>query len=179
MASYIEPIVNWKIQHDQVVMMHLAGYDRNTIAAECGYTPVRVSQILADPQAERIIARAQKAFRAKLIDSIGDRMLELADLSSLRLKETINEEFETGTRAKHHQDKMSLEVLKGTGFLSRDVDSNREQSARFSPQLVDRLVTALDKSNEVAEILGAPISPHEEVPSSSDNVSNEGGDPTL
>ena len=171
--GYLKPIKKWRAKHDRVVMLHIAGDSNEEIAAKVDYSVVRVSQILQDPKAEAIIAKSQRIFRARMTNDITERMLDLAEVSSKRVAETMTERFDPGTRAKHHQDKIGLEILKGTGFLGKNRDESEEPPERFSPKLVEKLVGALEKSNEVALLMGTPITPHEEVFPSDDSVSND------
>lgn len=163
-----EPIKTWTYQHEQVVMLHIAGKANDEIAELTDYTTTRVSQILNDPQAERVKALAIRKLRSSMTENLEGQLLELAEESAKRLGETIKADFALGTRAKHHQDKMSLDLLKGTGFLNKEKPDDTDRRRDPLPEKrVNRLVDALEVSNEAAKlhraerevVLDAPSSP--------------------
>ena len=147
----VPAIKNWKVQHDTVVSLHISGYSNKKIAVATGLTEVRVSQVINDPLAKDIIRGVQKSLRMKMEEDIGDKLIVLAEEGAARIGETIEAEFLLGSDQKKHQDNVSIQVLKGTGFLSREFALGETASRPpLDEMLAERLVTALEKSNEAA-----------------------------
>ena len=147
--SNLPAIKNWKPVHTQIVMQSITGVSNKALAKQTGYTEVRISQILNDPQALALQRDVQKSLRLKMEEDIEDKLLVLAEASVRRLDETLSTEFAPGSKAKNQQDNIAVSVLKGTGFLSKDFSGN-EASDRppLDERLAERLVTALERSNE-------------------------------
>lgn len=148
MSTALAPIKKWTTRHEMVVHLHIAQYSNTDIAEKMKITPVRVSQILSDPQAKQIVRAVQKNLRKQMEDSIEDRLLVLADEGVARIEETItHRDFVLGTDAKKHQDRLSFDVVKGLGFLPGDKEGERVAEKKLPAALAERLVTALEASN--------------------------------
>jgi predicted transcriptional regulator len=146
-------IKKWTVRHEMIVSLHIAGNSNKRIAAAMGITPERVSQVLSDGNAKALIAQVQKAMRLKMEEEIEDKLIVLAAESVDRLGETITHEFLPGTDEKAHQDRMAEKVLKGTGFLSKDVPEGRgRMHEALTPALAERLAAALEKADTAIEM---------------------------
>jgi hypothetical protein len=167
--SKLAPIKTWKAQHDAVIAMHLSGKKNIAIADELDLTPVRVSQIINDPQGQRIIEDAKKVFKLRLQEELGDRMLVLAELGSKRLLETMDEEFVPGSDAKKHQDNKAVDILRGTGFLDQQfADKTKDVgvvSNEVAKQLTDAIYKAAQAEKYKADIPTTDFELIEEAPS--------------
>lgn len=145
------PTQKWGPKHDQVVFLHCLGYDNILIAAELGIGKMYVSKLLRDPIAQRKILEFRRKTQQKLIDGVEGRLLRLADESVKRLEETMEEAFEPGTRAKEHQDKTALALLRGTGFLKSEVVKEKEVNTLTKDQ-AELLHSAISKSMSFREV---------------------------
>jgi hypothetical protein len=143
------PIKEWTIKHDLVVNLHIGMHSNEEIAQLTDLSAVRVSQILRDPQAKILIKEAQKKFRERLGERIEDGLISLAEKALENLRETIElDGLPHGSDFKKHQDKMSLEVLKGRGFLSKESDQGASTSDPLPAKLAERLAVAFEKTAE-------------------------------
>jgi hypothetical protein len=146
------PIKNWLPKHDLCVMLHVGMKTDTEIAEMVGYTSARVNQILNDPTGKTKIREAQERLREKLSAQIEDGLVAICVKALSNVRETIElEGLAHGSDFKKHQDKLSLEVLKGRGFL--DKERQAKEAAPLDPILVKRLAEAMEKSNEAAEII--------------------------
>jgi hypothetical protein len=154
MATAIAPIKKWKVQHEMIVHLHIAGYPAAAIAEKLGVTPVRVSQVLCDPQAKQIIRGVKNNLRQTLMDSVDDELVLLAEESVKRIGETLRyEDFSLGSDAKKHQDNLAMGVLKGVGFLPGEQEGiGKAVQKSLEPALAARLISALEASNEAEQI---------------------------
>jgi hypothetical protein len=148
----LAPIQDWTPAHESVVQLHLANYDNSEIATTLGYTVGRVSQILQDPRAKIAKHKILQLMQSKMEESITSRLVQLADHSVTRLTETIITPCDVGSRAKMHQDNIALNLVKG--FLPQINIENPGKSSASSmdSKLAERLITALEKSNEVSKL---------------------------
>ena len=153
MSTTLAPIKKWSTKHEMVVHLHVAQYSNTAIAEKMGITPVRVSQILADPQAKQIIRAVQANLRKQMETSVEDRLVLLADESVNRIADTITfRDFPLGSDAKKHQDNIAMGVLKGVGFLPGAKEGEGEPEKKLPQALAERLLLALDASNEASRI---------------------------
>lgn len=145
----LAPIKKWKVEHERVVHLHIMGWGNEEIGEEVGYTKVRVSQILQDPKAAEIINEVRTAMRKRLKAEIKEGLSHLAAKSVDRLKETMDQDFQPGSPPKHHQDKIGIDLLKGTGWLDQErEDSGADTRPPLDPELSERLVSALEFANK-------------------------------
>ncbi len=150
------PIKRWSPKHELVVHLSISTMGVEEIAEVTGYTPARILQIRADPQAiliqEAVIAR----MRAKMMEDIENGLVILADHAVKRIAETITfTDFVPGSDAKKHQDNLSLGLLKGVGLLGSNGQNGAKGDTPESPlneALSNRIVTALEESNKAAKI---------------------------
>ena len=155
MSKALDPIQRWSPRHEMVVQLSIGPMTMEEISKATGYSKVRVTQILADPQARRIQDAVIERMRARMMEDIEGKLFVLSSEAVERLFETISyKEFVLGSDAKKHQDNLSMTLLKGTGFLS-GVSSNGsgiEQEPALTERLSERLVTALEESNKAEEL---------------------------
>lgn len=146
----------WTSRH--VLMCHLKGtglWTNKAIAEYFGCSEVTVSQVLNTEQGKAELAAIQKNLRAGMADSINGRLLKLMDKGVERLAQTIDAEFLPGSDPKKHQDNVALQLLKGKGHLSGvadDGDGNNSAPTALDRPLAQRLIAALEKSNEAERI---------------------------
>jgi len=150
----LEPIKNWTIKHDTVVSLHCSMHSNEEIAEMVDFTSQRVSQILNDPQGKRMIREHQERLRERLFGNMEDELVDLCVDAVRNLKDTVSlEGLSVGSDFKKHQDKVSLELLKGNGLLSKDRDIDRRRQAEIPKLLAERIATALEKTAKVADEL--------------------------
>ena len=153
MSTALAPIKKWKILHEMIVHLHIAQYSNEAIAEKLDVTPVRVSQVLSDPQAKQIIRAVRNNLRQTLMDGVEGELVLLADESVKRIGETLRyDEFMLGSDAKKHQDSLAMGVLKGVGFLPGEQENGKGTEKKLSPALAERLITALEASNDVEKL---------------------------
>ncbi len=152
----LAPIARWTIKHEQVVAMHIGGMDNGQIAANItikGKNPsvVRVSQILSDPQALRIINEAMMQVRSEMMENLDDGLAALAVTAMARIRETIDfPDFILGSDEKRHQDRLSLDLVK----LVYSNNSNEIGDAPpLDAALSKRIAEAIEASNAVEELI--------------------------
>lgn len=68
------PIKTVKPRHDQLAMLAALGYTNNQICEKLGYTPARVSVLLADPQIKALVIAYQEQSRQSIIQEQSDRL---------------------------------------------------------------------------------------------------------
>lgn len=150
--SSLAPIKNWKPRHENVVILHLNGWGNDEIAKHLRITPVRVAQILQDPQAMILKAAVMKRVRENLSGDITDRLLELTELSVEKIAETLEATFVLGTDPKKHQDNVALQIVKGKGFLSGAEVPAETRDPQIPVSLLERFTAAMEKSNEAKRL---------------------------
>jgi hypothetical protein len=146
------PIVNWLPKHDMVVALHVGMQSTAEIAQLVGYTSTRINQILNDPTGKAKIREAQESLRERLSAQIEDGLVAICVKALQNVRETIElEGLAYGSDFKKHQDRLSVEVLKGRGFL--DKERPTRDAPAIDPILVKRLADAMEKSNQAADFL--------------------------
>jgi hypothetical protein len=149
----LAPIKRWSPKHDMIVHLHVGLKSNKEIADLVGMSEVRVGQVLRDPSATKIIGRVQEEIRDKMTDSVEEELLAISIKAVKNIRETIElEGLVHGSEFKKHQDRLSYDVLKGVGFLPGDRDGKVAERPPLNEILAERLVSALEKSNAVAEI---------------------------
>jgi hypothetical protein len=68
------PIKTVKPRHDQLAMLAALGYTNNQICEKLGYTPARVSVLLADPSIKALVLAYQEASRQSLVQEQAERL---------------------------------------------------------------------------------------------------------
>lgn len=149
----------WTSRH--VLICHLKGtglWSNKAIAEYMGIHEMTVSQVLNTDQGKAELEAIQRNLRAGMAESINGRLLTLMDKGVHRLAETIEAEFVPGSDPKKHQDNVALQLLKGKGHLSGvadDGDGNNAAPTALDRPLAQRLIAALEKSNEAERIYNA------------------------
>ena len=153
--SSVAIIRRWTPKHEEVVQLHVMGLTNTEIESKTKYKSARVAQIIADPTARRLIESVVARMRERMIEDIDGGLLDLSIDALKRLAETIKyEEFTPGSEAKKHQDNLSLNLLKGVGFLGngRNSEEDRERESPLNTALSTRLIVALEEANEADSI---------------------------
>lgn len=149
----LAPIAKWTIMHEQIVAMHIGGGGRishEAIAKQFDLTPVRVSQILSDVQARRIINEAMQKVRSQMMTNLTDGLAVLADTALKQMAVTINfPDFVIGSDAKKHQDRLCLDLIK---LVKGDV-AQTEAVPPLNEEWSRRLIEALEDSNAADELI--------------------------
>ncbi len=145
-SNTLAPIVKWTVEHDQIVAMHVSQFSNEEIARKFDKTPVRISQILNDPQALRLLKEVSDRIRAKMLESVDDGVAALAVLGLKRMKETLDfDDFVLGSDAKKHQDRLSFDLAK---LIYTNKDGQVEDAPPLDAASFDRLTKAIEASNE-------------------------------
>lgn len=148
--SKLEPIKKWKMTHTQMVLLHMSGMDNGDIAEQMDCTPQRVSQVINDPQAQRIIEATKAKIMRQWEESVENRMQKLTEDALESVEETLGfRDFVLGTDAKKHQDNTAIKVLQGRGVLGGEDKKSAEVGLDLTTSLATRLATALERSNEM------------------------------
>lgn len=147
----LAPIARWTVEHERIVALHIGNWSNEKIARHIKKSSVRVSQVLSDPQALRIINEAILGIRDRAMENLRTGIAELAITGLKRMKETIDfPDFVLGSDAKKHQDRLALD-------LAKLVYSGREDAVEEVPvldaALSERLIKALEDSNAVDELI--------------------------
>lgn len=150
-GDYLTPIKNWKPRHENIVILHLNGWSNIAIAEYIGLTKERVSQIINDPTARKIIDATMKRVRENLADNIEDNLTRLSSLSVERIEETLGTKFPPGTDPKKHQDNVALKLMKGRGLLPGELEKERE-GAKIPVSLLERFMDAFEGANEAKRL---------------------------
>ncbi len=151
-GTSLEPIKDWNTKHDTVVALHCSMHSNQEIAEMVGYTPARVSQILNDPQGRRLVEAHRMRMRERLMEDVESGLAEICVDALENIRRTVElEGLSIGSDFMKHQDKVSLEVLKGSGFLTKDKEMDRGGQTEIPKMLAERIATALEKTAKVAE----------------------------
>lgn len=155
MSSQVAAIQRWTPRHELVVQLSIRGLSADEVAKKTKYTPIRISQILSDPQARRIVNDVIIRIRNKMEEDVENHLALLVEHAVKRLATTIKfEDFVLGSDAKKHQDNLCLAFLKGVGILtgaSQNGDGE-VQEPPLNKALSTRLIEALEESNKADEI---------------------------
>ncbi len=150
MANTLAPIAKWTIQHEQIVALYIGNMGVGDIARAKKMTQARISQILDDPQARRIINEAMMKVRSQMMENLDDGLAALADTAMRRMAETINfEEFVLGSDAKKHQDRLCLDLIK----LVKGDQIQAENIKPLDEDMSRRLIEALEDSKAANELI--------------------------
>jgi len=153
-GTALDPIKNWSVKHDTVVSLHCSMHSNDEIGEMVGLSAQRVSQILNDPQGKRMIKEHQERLRERLFGNMEDELVDLCVDAVRNLKDTVSlEGLSVGSDFKKHQDKVSLELLKGNGLLNRHKEIEQGNRAEIPKMLAERIATALEKTAKVADEL--------------------------
>jgi len=150
MAKTLAPIAKWTIQHEQIVAMYIGGMLVGDIAKATGMTQARISQVIDDPQARRIINEAMLKVRSGMMENLDSGLAVLADKAMIQMAKTINfDDFVLGSDEKKHQDRLCLDLIKlvkGDRIQTEDVPPLNEELSK-------RLIEALEDSNAADELI--------------------------
>lgn len=150
MSKSLAPIAKWTIQHEQIVAMYIGGMLVGDIAKAKRMTQARISQILDDTQARRIINEAMLKVRAGMMENLDSGLAVLADKAMQQMALTINfDEFVLGSDAKKHQDRLCFDLIKlvkGDAIQAEAVKPLDEDMSR-------RLIEALEDSKAASELI--------------------------
>ena len=145
----LAPMKFFKFKHDKIIIMHLQGMKNYEIADELGLTPTRVHQVLKDPSAQMQIQKFRAEMRKAIHVDIEGRMTELGTAALENIAQTIEVKIEPGARAKKHQDDVSLKLLDRLGYTPRTDRTIDEGGIRMDRDMQERLVTALEDTENV------------------------------
>lgn len=149
----LEPIKNWTPTHDAVVMLHVALKSNKEIAVMVDLSVQRVGQILNDPIGKRLVAEHQQELRKKLSEDVTDGLASLCVRAVEILRETLEIDGLThGSDFKKHQDNLAMQLLKGKGHLGGEKVGGDQEGSPLSAKLAERLVVALERSNEAERL---------------------------
>lgn len=155
-TSILAPIVDWTPTHEAVVQLSLSNWSNAAIAEQFGYSVGRISQILQDPRAKITKAKILANVQERMGENITSRLTQLADHAADKLRETILSDFTPGGDAKHRQDQVCLAIVKG--FLPQiNQENTKPAGTGLDSKLAERLISALEKSNEASELHGTIV----------------------
>ena len=142
---------NWPVRNDQIVLLLLGGMTQQEVADQYKLTRQAVSKIARDPRAAEIITHAREAITEKLLADMDDQMTHAARLAIKCIRRTLEADITPTHKAKGNQDRVAVAMLRGRGFLSQETNEG-ERSFLISPAQFDRLVGAMEKSDEAKKI---------------------------
>ena len=149
---------DWPLRNDQIVLLVLGGMKQKEVAKEYNLTPQAVSKIIRDPRAEEVLTHARDAVLEKMLSGMDDQMTHAARLAIKCVRRTLEADITPTHKAKGNQDRVAVAVLRGRGFLSQETNEG-ERSFLISPAQFERLVGAMEKSDEAKK-----INPFESIP---------------
>ncbi len=147
-----DPLVHWHARHDNVIILHLTGYTPTGIAEATGFSLGHINRIIKDPRAQKAIETARRKLFGRAIYTIRERMVSLGVQAIKNISDTIDGDFEDGTKAKRHQDGVSFELLSRIGFGRSDAGEEGKTGIQLPPEEAKRLVAAIEKANKAREI---------------------------
>jgi len=166
-------VEGWKPAHDQMVALHLAGYQTNRIAQVMEYSREHVGVILGDPRALKMIIEFRRRIREKTLGDIEDTIVDLAEISLKKIGDTVEAEFDAGSKGKEHQDKMGFKLLACLGYNGQNRKQEESRKLQMSSEMEGRLVAALEKTAEVDELIANAV--EVEVIEEGEEVASESG----
>jgi hypothetical protein len=151
LAPTDNPLIHWSPRHDQVLALHIAGYTHEGIALATDFSIGHIRRILRDPRAERALEVLRRRMMGNVLVHVEDRLKALAPLAVDNITETIEGDFENGTKAKIHQDDVSFELLARVGFGRKELAGDKG-GVQLPPEEAKRFVDAIEKANRAREI---------------------------
>jgi hypothetical protein len=145
-------MVRWTAKHDHIVALHIAGLEPRRIAEAVGLSLGQVKRILRDPRAQRASMVVRKRILGNVMKTVQERMESLGVTAIENIAETIDGEFEAGTKAKRHQDMVSFELLSRIGFGRKEPDKEGG-GIKLTPEGEKRLIEAIAKADRAREIV--------------------------
>ena len=101
MAKTVPPIKRWSPKHELVVQLSIGTMSQEAIAEQTGFTLSRIRQIVADPQARKIVDEFLQHMRAKAFESIEGGLIEITEHAVTRIAQTLlSQDFVLGTDSK-------------------------------------------------------------------------------
>lgn len=153
----------WRPEYERVVAMSAAGMSNKQIAANVGFTPVHVSNILNLPQATDLMERIVAKMREKSMVDIPNTLQRIAEKTALRLESVINDDdlFEKSPFAVIDR---GMDVLKGLNHLKGGGNGSpgnttivNGNAMIVSSDQADALSEGLRKRNEVKRLHAAEV----------------------
>lgn len=146
----------WPLWKEQVVFLILAGNTQQEVAdilEKQGITISRqgISAIMQTEEAKGLVAAVKIKFRENLMTSIEEELDAASQLALRAVKKTLSADLTAIHKAKPNQDRVALKVLQGRGYLAVE-SPMREQSLQVPPEILGKLVTALEKSAQAKDI---------------------------
>lgn len=140
-----------KPSHEQIILLHLSGLKNVDIATALGISDQTVSNILGDEKAMELIAVGKENIKKNLLAGIDDKLVLLAHKSLSNLEKTVNADIPVKHRAKIHQDRVGVDLLKMLGYGEGPKEDSDKKT--ITPELANRLTTALERAEKVREIV--------------------------
>jgi hypothetical protein len=151
----------WRPEYQRIVGYSACGISNIEIAQKLGFTKEHVSNILNLPEAKQLLAKITLKLAQNQDFNISTEMTQLVEQSFKRVKAVMNDDklFEQSPFAIIDR---GLEIMKGSGLLRGGgngappslVGGNISNVNLFNlpPELSERLVEGLEKSNRAREI---------------------------
>lgn len=143
-----ETVKNFKPIHDNILIMHLCGYQNKTIAEELDLHKNHVSDIINDPKAQKRIDHMRGRMYDRLEDDVVGKLKLLGPEAVNNIEQTLKAHHDPGSRSKKHQDKMSFKVLDKL----EEMDSGGGAGPTLQSEDAERLSEGLEKAAEVDEM---------------------------
>jgi len=130
--------------------MHIGGVSVEQIAKIKKKTQPRISQIIADPQARRIINEAMLKVRSQMMENLDSGLAVLVEKGMKQLAKTINfDDFEPGSDGKKHQDRIIIDLIK----LVKGDAVQTETVIPLDADMARKLTEALEDSKAANELI--------------------------
>ena len=143
--------MQWKPIHDQMIALHIAGYNIDAIAKALNRARNTVAGVIHDPRAQKAIEFSRKRTFSTIMTAVDDQMVVLGVKAIDNIAETINTPVRDsegapaiGTRAKIHQDNTSFELLSRIGF-GKGAQQEEAGGLRLSPETEKKLVAGIER----------------------------------
>ena len=144
--------MQWKPIHDQMIALHIAGYNIDAIAKALNRARNTVAGVIHDPRAQKAIEFSRKRTFSTIMTAVDDQMVVLGVKAIDNIAETINTPVRDsegapaiGTRAKIHQDNISFELLTRIGF-GKGNQPEEAGGLRLSPETEKKLVAGIERA---------------------------------
>lgn len=157
-----EMVQTLKPKHENIILLHLAGLKNVEIAATLGITAQTVSNILGDEKAVELIEAGRDNIRKNLTTAMEDKLLVLANKSLDNLQKTVEADISVKHRAKVHQDRVGVDLLKLMGYGEKKNDN--AVANPITNEIANRLASALERAETVREIEIEEAEVIEEIP---------------
>lgn len=152
-------VAKWKPVHDTVLALHMAGYAHKSIAAIVGLSPSHVTDLINDPRAQKAVQKIRKRLFENQLRNLEGKLTMLGDAAVGNLRKTVNADIAPKSKAKKHQDRVSMDVLDMIGVGQ---DGRGDDGMKLTKEASERLADAMEKADEAEQTHEIEMEPSED-----------------